>query len=469
MILTSQGRKNLPLFVYKGSDESLIYKYVASKLADMLVRRFVPLWAAPNLITFVGFLLQVFALIVALIVSPNFSATSTFYVSCSAVLAAICLFGYSTLDNMDGKQARRTGSSSPLGLLFDHGCDALNAGLIGWAVIALHICYEGPSSWHTFVFWFIPIYTFYLSTWEEYHTGEFYLPLINGPNEGILFSIIILLSTAFVSGSGSGSASMWSKPPVNEWFLLASSLVKPVVLFLKQTLGGSNDVINTPVTLLDLTVVVSLLPIVGTLIHHNRRVLLFILNRNQSQPIVEVLLALSRQAPIIALVVATALWLRCTPCRAVVHEHWFIFYTTAGSIFVDLLVRLMITHVVAQEFWNTSYAVIFRILLFASPPLIFSFYPALMMDVLFVPQIVKLLLLCSFLCSTLCLFGFIHQAIIEISDALDIDVFSIERQVSRLNLKKNIASSTTNNIIVDPSSTIITRPTRRASSLSRQY
>ena len=31
-----------------------------------------------------------------------------------------------TLDNLDGKQARRTGSSSPLGLLFDHGCDAFN-------------------------------------------------------------------------------------------------------------------------------------------------------------------------------------------------------------------------------------------------------------------------------------------------------------------------------------------------------
>lgn len=29
------------------------------------------------------------------------------------------------LDNLDGRQARRTGSSSPLGLMFDHGCDAL--------------------------------------------------------------------------------------------------------------------------------------------------------------------------------------------------------------------------------------------------------------------------------------------------------------------------------------------------------
>jgi ethanolaminephosphotransferase len=33
-------------------------------------------------------------------------------------------FMYQTLDAVDGKQARRTGSSSPLGQLFDHGVDA---------------------------------------------------------------------------------------------------------------------------------------------------------------------------------------------------------------------------------------------------------------------------------------------------------------------------------------------------------
>src|SRR5690349_6811941 len=39
---------------------------------------------------------------------------------------AIGLWLYSTFDNVDGRQARRTGTSSPLGELFDHGCDALN-------------------------------------------------------------------------------------------------------------------------------------------------------------------------------------------------------------------------------------------------------------------------------------------------------------------------------------------------------
>lgn len=35
--------------------------------------------------------------------------------------AAWSIFIYQTLDAIDGKQARRTNSSSPLGQLFDHG------------------------------------------------------------------------------------------------------------------------------------------------------------------------------------------------------------------------------------------------------------------------------------------------------------------------------------------------------------
>jgi len=35
-----------------------------------------------------------------------------------------CFVFYTIMDNSDGKQARRTGASSPVGMLFDHGCDA---------------------------------------------------------------------------------------------------------------------------------------------------------------------------------------------------------------------------------------------------------------------------------------------------------------------------------------------------------
>jgi len=36
-------------------------------------------------------------------------------------------FMYMICDNTDGKQARRTGSSSPLGMLIDHGMDSITA------------------------------------------------------------------------------------------------------------------------------------------------------------------------------------------------------------------------------------------------------------------------------------------------------------------------------------------------------
>ena len=42
-------------------------------------------------------------------------------------LAGFLYFMNTVLDNMDGKQARRTGSGSPMGMLFDHGSDAFTA------------------------------------------------------------------------------------------------------------------------------------------------------------------------------------------------------------------------------------------------------------------------------------------------------------------------------------------------------
>lgn len=38
---------------------------------------------------------------------------------------ALSLFIYQTLDAIDGKHARNTKRSSPLGMLMDHGCDSL--------------------------------------------------------------------------------------------------------------------------------------------------------------------------------------------------------------------------------------------------------------------------------------------------------------------------------------------------------
>lgn len=46
------------------------------------------------------------------------------------LFSAFAVVSYTILDCLDGKQARRTGTSSPLGQLFDHGCDALSVNLL---------------------------------------------------------------------------------------------------------------------------------------------------------------------------------------------------------------------------------------------------------------------------------------------------------------------------------------------------
>jgi phosphatidylglycerophosphate synthase len=45
-------------------------------------------------------------------------------------MASILYFVYRLLDEMDGKQARKTGNSSPVGLMFDHGCDSFTVALL---------------------------------------------------------------------------------------------------------------------------------------------------------------------------------------------------------------------------------------------------------------------------------------------------------------------------------------------------
>jgi len=103
----------------------------------------------------------------------------------------ISVLVYQTLDNMDGKQARRTGSSSPLGLLFDHGCDAINS-IFGSAnvIIGMNL---SPSE-NMFEIWLLifgPFVMFYIATWEQFFTGELIMPIVNGPSEGLLGTALL--------------------------------------------------------------------------------------------------------------------------------------------------------------------------------------------------------------------------------------------------------------------------------------
>ncbi|CEP11214.1 hypothetical protein [Parasitella parasitica] len=142
---------------------------------------------APNLITLTGLMFMIFNVILVFIFVPTMEAEDAgpawIYFS-----FALGLWLYSTFDNVDGRQARRTGTSSPLGELFDHGCDAINCSFA--SIIQMSALGLGHSQ-NAVVVYLIATTGFYLSTIEEYHTGTLYLGYVNVPTEGVCILCIM--------------------------------------------------------------------------------------------------------------------------------------------------------------------------------------------------------------------------------------------------------------------------------------
>ena len=181
--------KALKKYKYSSVDKSLIQKYILNPYWCWLVEK-VPLWVAPNLITLSGFMFMVFSVCMLIFYGPNWEQVPGWlYVSWG-----INLFIYQSLDAIDGKQARRTGSSGPLGELFDHGCDAINTTLAFICILSA----LGIGNTFLCVFTVLAALTnFYVSSWETYHTHTLFLSYISGPVEGILSGCMLLILTGF--------------------------------------------------------------------------------------------------------------------------------------------------------------------------------------------------------------------------------------------------------------------------------
>ncbi|KAI8142474.1 hypothetical protein BJV82DRAFT_615018 [Fennellomyces sp. T-0311] len=184
--------ENLRYYKYAATDKSLLTKYVLRHYWNWAVTLF-PTWMAPNLITLTGLVLMMINVVIILAYVPDllYSDETPRWIYFSF---AAGLWLYSTLDNVDGKQARRTGTSSPLGELFDHGCDAINCTFVALLqAAALGLGHSGDAG----ILLLVTIIGFYLSTAEEYYTGVLYLGIVNGPTEGILVSCLAFLWSGF--------------------------------------------------------------------------------------------------------------------------------------------------------------------------------------------------------------------------------------------------------------------------------
>lgn len=191
--LDSTSLVPLKTYQYKSVDKSLLSKYILNPYWTWCAQ-FMPRWLAPNVITLLGIIAIYINIACIEIYIPDLVSTAPSWVYFSF---AFGLFFYQTMDNIDGKQARRTNMSSPLGELFDHGIDSLNCCLGG---LVQAVCMGLGSSPQGALTTFSTCIAMYLSTWETYHTHVLYLGVVNGPTEGIIIAVLFMLVTAVSGG-----------------------------------------------------------------------------------------------------------------------------------------------------------------------------------------------------------------------------------------------------------------------------
>lgn len=155
------------------------------------------------MVTLLGFFFIIGNVILLELVDPDLIGPKHAWVCYSY---AFGVWAYSTMDNIDGKQARRTGTSSGLGELFDHGIDSLNctlASLLMTSAVGL-----GPTRLGAFTA-IVPTLPMFFSTWETYHTHTLYLGYFNGPTEGLI------IASAIMTASGYYGQQTWREPLAN--------------------------------------------------------------------------------------------------------------------------------------------------------------------------------------------------------------------------------------------------------------
>jgi phosphatidylglycerophosphate synthase len=146
------------------------------------------------MVTLIGFFFIILSYALSVIYAPFLVGEAPRIVY---VIHAICLFLYQTLDALDGKHARRTGNSSPLGELFDHGCDAVSTTMVVLTVLSV---IQFGTSYESFFIVIISNFIFFTAQWEQYTVGSLELGYIN-VTEAQFSTMTIYLLTAYFGPS----------------------------------------------------------------------------------------------------------------------------------------------------------------------------------------------------------------------------------------------------------------------------
>ncbi|KAH7333249.1 sn-1,2-diacylglycerol cholinephosphotransferase-like protein [Rhexocercosporidium sp. MPI-PUGE-AT-0058] len=230
---------NLKQYKYSGIDHSLLSRYVLKPFYTNVVIKCFPMWMAPNLITLSGFSFVIANILTLLWYNPTLDQDCPPWVYASW---AVGLFLYQTFDAVDGSQARRTHQSGPLGELFDHGVDAVNTSL---EVLIFAASQNMGMGWKTVMTLFGALLTFYVQTWDEYHTKTLTLGLVSGPVEGIIIMVLVYSWTAIKGGASYWQQSMFATVGIPHYAFIPDYIYKLPFNEWLMVQGGSILVLNT--------------------------------------------------------------------------------------------------------------------------------------------------------------------------------------------------------------------------------
>lgn len=233
---------------------------------------------------------------------------------------------YQTFDNVDGKQARRTGTSSGLGELFDHGIDSLNctlASLLETAALGL-----GTSKSGVFTA-LCPCLPMFFSTWETYHTHTLYLGVINGPTEGLLLACFFMLVSGWY-GPG-----VWTEPITK---LLGDSFLLRAVGLTHEHLGNLS-IRDIWVTMIIVSLLFTHIPFC---IYHVVKA-----RRARGQPVAPVFL---EWTPMAVFTFCTFAWLYSPYSHICTDNHLVLFCVIMSFVFGRMTTKMILAHLTRQPF-----------------------------------------------------------------------------------------------------------------------
>ena len=229
---------------------------------------------------------------------------------------------YQTMDNVDGKQARRTGTSSGLGELFDHGIDSLNCtlgSLLETAAMAL-----GTSKSGVFTA-LCPCLPMFFSTWETYHTHTLYLGYFNGPTEGLL------IAASVMALSGIYGPQIWAQPIVD--------LLGEQYLFGYTHLIGHYSIRDAWIAIIVGSLVFAHMPFCVLNVVRARRA--------RGQPVLPVFL---EWTPMAVYTLSIGAWVYSPHSTLRSENHVVLFCLTMSLVFGRMTTKMILAHLTRQPF-----------------------------------------------------------------------------------------------------------------------